>query len=178
MLPRGLWCFQEKFALTFTFTSSSKFCCLFERKAIQWFWAANDLHIQIWILVLSEHIWNDLKTIGFKEFHEYLHSDKTKEVGRFYIKRTGAGKISSQPLGRTRNEGAPPWLTRKRVAFLEGDTKVGDFFGSWHSKMSVNFGEDGFGIPHTGTTPCIRQRSNICKCCNATKMTSLSRATN
>ena len=71
------------------------------------------------------------QTIGFKEFHEYLHSDnKTKEVGRFYIKRTGAGKISSQPLGRTRNEGAPPWLTRKRVAFLEGDTKVGDFFGS------------------------------------------------
>ena len=46
-----------------------------------------------------------------------------------YCGMPGAGKISRQPLGRTRNEGAPPRLTRKRVAFLEGATKKGNIFG-------------------------------------------------
>ena len=34
-----------------------------------------------------------------------------------YCGMPGAGKIGRQPLGRTRKEGAPPRLTRKRVAF-------------------------------------------------------------
>ena len=43
--------------------------------------------------------------------------------------RLGAGKIGSRPLGRTRKEGAPPRVTRKRVASLEGDTNAGSFIG-------------------------------------------------
>ena len=41
----------------------------------------------------------------------------------------GAGKIGSRPLGRTRKEGAPPRVTRKRVASLEGDTNAGSLIG-------------------------------------------------